>query len=273
MIIISRFCKFFIFFFYGVYSFPNVFLYVSDGDNGVDEDGCGVLFDRGCKSFSYVFQNRFNDSTIEKAILLPSDYSLSDNGGKVVMNLETPGYYIFGKDYKLGISSEITIPNNYGQFVCERNVNFEHLNFKSSNGAFNYKNSNDSLIFANISGIEVVINTCSFLTASGYNYNTGSDCRLLHAWKGVSVIFENVIAKTFHVRNVNCFRVGDSTDSSVITYVSYVGDDFTNITMVGADALILVTNAIVNLENSNFTNVGQGGKPFLHMFFFFFFII
>jgi hypothetical protein len=73
-----------------VYSFPKVFLFISDSGSGKDEVGCGVSFDRGCKSFSYVFNARFNGSIMEKALLLSDGYNLSDNGGVIFINGDTP---------------------------------------------------------------------------------------------------------------------------------------------------------------------------------------
>jgi hypothetical protein len=254
---------------YLVYSFPDIFLYISNDDVSEDVDGCGVAFDRGCKSFSYVFQSRFNDTTLEKGLFLFNNHRLSDNNGIVIMDKETPGYYIFGSDYKLGTSSKVIIPSNSGSFACKYNVYFSHLDFESENGVFNYDNSSHSLIYGDVSGIEITIKNCSFTTSSGYNFDSGSNSRLIHITSGIKIIFESVI--------VNKFRNNGGSGSEFIrifdtsSEVSLLGVYFSNL-KTSNSPVIELKGGIMKLENSNFINIGQGGKPFIHAFFFYFFL-
>jgi hypothetical protein len=105
-----------------VFCLPSIFLYVSnDGTNGIN---CGVEFDKGCRSFIYIFNYRFNDTEIEKGVFLLDGYSLSS---QISLDIKTPKYYLFGDKFKQKIHSKVIIPANSGCFICKYNVYFGFL--------------------------------------------------------------------------------------------------------------------------------------------------
>jgi hypothetical protein len=122
-----------------------------------------------------------------------------------------------------------------------------------------------------VPGIEVIITYCSFNTSKSYKYKDGSNTRLINSYQGVYITFNHVNASNFKVNGVNCFRVGEEPDESTFsrTELSLFDILFTNLTMINANAFVEVKNALVTLENSTFTTVGQGEKPFLHAYVFF----
>jgi hypothetical protein len=259
-----------------VYSFPQVFLYISNLDSGMDEDGCGVSLDRGCESLSYVFSNRFNDSSLEKSLLLSDGYDLSENGGVVRIDGDTPCYYIFGANYKLNITSTVIIGSNQGCFICRKNIHFSHIVFESENGEFNYSVADEdgcALILADLSGVEVVIERCDFITNTGYNFDIGSSSCLIHAFKGACIILKDVVIERFKNNGgigAEFIRIGDESENTFPrTEIWLVGVNFNNLKTISS-AVIEIKNGLVNLENSTFLAIDVGDKTFMHAYISFF---
>jgi hypothetical protein len=142
--------------------------------------------------------------------------------------------------------------------------------FESVNGVFDYSGySGYALIFANISEVNILINCSSFSTGIQYDYVKGSETRLLHVYRGVSVIFENVVFKEFKIKEEQFIRIGENETSAFKqSELIFVNVEFINIVQFNKKNLgiIDVNNSVVILENVKYNTSTQGDKAFLHLF-------
>jgi hypothetical protein len=123
------------------------------------------------------------------------------------------------------------IPSNKGCFICRKNIHFSHLIFESENGEFNYSPVADcALIFTDLSGVEVLIERCNFITSHKYNFDSGSSSRLIHAFKGACIILKDVMIEQFKNNGdigAEFIRIGDESENTFLrTKISLVGVNF-----------------------------------------------